>query len=1605
MIHIVQRLLQTIQNAWKLDDNLSVDPNTYIATLDQYISRTTGMIVLIIDGAEELQPPFDWDWLPQANGRFKCIVGALDGASALAEMVGLRRLTLDMRGMVPEIASALIAATAKEIGKSIDEEQSRRLIARSGTQPVEYLVVALEELRVFATFDSVLERIEKLPDSVVELYDELIDGLEQLDRGLVENLLPLLVASPVGLSESELSELCCVAVAKPSRVADIQELLSRLRSHIIRSGPLIQIASDRFKEAIQRRFVAADGTSRAIERRLLLFGLIRIPSDRLPDRAEDRRWVRLIPSHAIRAGEYHRIFDLFADVRWLRTYLYAFGLEVLLRDFEKFAALAKPFLKPTDFGVLRLVGDALRMSASGLLLDPRSLPQQLAGRLAAPVRQSLFANGFAEFEGLVPRGQILSPGGPDIVAALPTGEREVMDVQVDCHGRFVAAGSDQGDVLIWDSQSGLSPARLVGHQGGFMTERNDVAAIELSPSGDFVVSGGHDGAVRVWDTRRRMPMAVFGHRLPVYVLQRGRRPETFISAGADGFVLEWDVERLRQVSILANHGSPVLALAWAADQKKMVTGGADKIILVWDMTTSPSRIMHVLKGHCDVIYGLAIVGDVLHSCALDGQIRQWNLSSGAQIRTKVCSKVGITSIAPTPDGERVCFGDCDGFVGILEWRTGGIVTTWAETPGEERRDRPYTRRDAIRGKYPGRFGMSEDGWREMRIRCVVIHPSGEWFITVVNRGDILSWDFRASRTAHLELHADMRIFGAAFSADGRYCAATGDDAVTVYDIAEKSRKSDYTGTRAYAVLFVRDTVVTASDDGYLLRYSQDLSDFERMGGHPAEISALSVSPCETRLASVDQEGELRVWDLVHGGESEQFCDLCFDNPIAFNQLTRQVAGQTFAGETFVINLDTLKRQPLSPSLEGRPAFRAAADYRWPSLDAACEHDESIVATTPNVPAHPFRVVRHGCSIWLERKIALTESVPRGVQEEGRGSAVSKVRFSASGEFAVALQFDGSYRVWPTTSPMISDPPRVVASGGIKSIEVLDDTRAIVLDDQGALSIIRTLDGAILETLGVKAVPIADFRVNEKKSIILTIDREGIARILRRDNSPLTFPTATRKAFLSHQGRYVVAQVDDHACVFNRDGVELSRSEHYYELSTCASHPDDLFLVVGFLTALDRTDYRLAAWNPGDVGFGEFGGGSAHIRCKLMCWCGRGDHFAVAWYDHSIELWDARKREVVKEWRFFDDWICFLEADRKGTVLVAASSRRLVVIALPEGELLATFVPDAMIWSCALSPDGRVLVVVDGTGVIIFDLVRSQTRLVPNVPDPLNDFVEKMSAAEDADDLRKLATRAVRLFPDRKPLIWEIWAKTLLDLGVPSEAEAMIARYLKKHEGTVELYRLRAMACISIAKQGFQSAPNTRYHAMKDVEKASRWWEDSQWFKALVNLEKAIACDPSNADARFTLGLVHSRMNCPAAAMIDFEVAVKLGNNTAPSALKVLLNESPELAILPREKLAQEDWWLKLRLTAEEEAEIRRLGGQFDRDVKRFYVPCGMEIGFFRRWLPDGMPLHVPFEEKDQAYRLGALWDNALKTWYVSHRHKNTDVFLKWRRLPSFGPET
>ena len=59
-------------------------------------------------------------------------------------------------------------------------------------------------------------------------------------------------------------------------------------------------------------------------------------------------------------------------------------------------------------------------------------------------------------------------------------------------GTWLATGSNDGAVRIWDPATGQQRAALTGHAG-------PVRAVAIAPDGSWLASGGQDGTVRIWD--------------------------------------------------------------------------------------------------------------------------------------------------------------------------------------------------------------------------------------------------------------------------------------------------------------------------------------------------------------------------------------------------------------------------------------------------------------------------------------------------------------------------------------------------------------------------------------------------------------------------------------------------------------------------------------------------------------------------------------------------------------------------------------------------------------------------------------------------------------------------------------------------------------------------------------------------------------------------------------------------------------------------------------------------------------------------------------------------------------------------------------------------
>jgi WD40 repeat protein len=140
-------------------------------------------------------------------------------------------------------------------------------------------------------------------------------------------------------------------------------------------------------------------------------------------------------------------------------------------------------------------------------------------------------------------------------------EDGVTTVAISPDNRFVAAGSLDKSVRVWDIQSGQLVVRLEGEQG----HKDSVYSVAFAPSGDRLVSGSLDKTIKMWE------LTTSSRFMPAHG-PSGKCVRTF--EGHKDFVLS---------VALTPHGDWVLS------------GSKDRGVQFWDPHTGVAQLM--LQGH------------------------------------------------------------------------------------------------------------------------------------------------------------------------------------------------------------------------------------------------------------------------------------------------------------------------------------------------------------------------------------------------------------------------------------------------------------------------------------------------------------------------------------------------------------------------------------------------------------------------------------------------------------------------------------------------------------------------------------------------------------------------------------------------------------------------------------------------------------------------------------------------------------------------------------------------------------------------------------------------------------------------------------------------
>jgi WD40 repeat protein/DNA-binding SARP family transcriptional activator len=294
-------------------------------------------------------------------------------------------------------------------------------------------------------------------------------------------------------------------------------------------------------------------------------------------------------------------------------------------------------------------------------------------------------------------------------------------------GRWLAAGQQSGDVLVWDLEHGTAPPRhitryrpsdvrgslgsplefpVVVYAGGLdfaVTEQSgdaqirspfstrprrtfsvgqDVTSVASDGKGGMLAVGHKNGAVTLSSLTDGRPLrALTGHSGAVRGLAFSPGGGLIASLGGDDVAIVTDVRTGRLLGRLTGHTAAVTAAAFTRDGHTMYTTSIDGTIIGWELTN-----LNRLGGRSNL--PVEAPGQVQSAAAsrngevaigyADGTLQVWGTGSTSPTYRIGISSHALIGIALSPDGRLLATSDSAGIARLVDVRSKRVISTLAK---------------------------------------------------------------------------------------------------------------------------------------------------------------------------------------------------------------------------------------------------------------------------------------------------------------------------------------------------------------------------------------------------------------------------------------------------------------------------------------------------------------------------------------------------------------------------------------------------------------------------------------------------------------------------------------------------------------------------------------------------------------------------------------------------------------------------------------------------------------------------------------------------------------------------------------------------------------
>lgn len=202
---------------------------------------------------------------------------------------------------------------------------------------------------------------------------------------------------------------------------------------------------------------------------------------------------------------------------------------------------------------------------------------------------------------------------------------------------------DLANVCLWN----LSTGDLISEIG---TNGKEICSLAVTPDGKSIIVGGGSLQIKVFDIQSGNKLLQLDDNLytsPIAVTPDGKK---LISAGFGGLVRVWDLESGNCIKNLTGHTEWTTGIHVLPDGNSFISWSRDNTIKIWDLNLIANE--DGIEGHITKVEAIKVLSDGQHVVTSSdfGTIKIWNINTGKCAITRKGLKFTVRKIIDVPSG-------------------------------------------------------------------------------------------------------------------------------------------------------------------------------------------------------------------------------------------------------------------------------------------------------------------------------------------------------------------------------------------------------------------------------------------------------------------------------------------------------------------------------------------------------------------------------------------------------------------------------------------------------------------------------------------------------------------------------------------------------------------------------------------------------------------------------------------------------------------------------------------------------------------------------------------------------------------------------------------